>query len=106
MSEREEIAEQRRRAGEVLSECKEQIIRRWMEKIRLLTAEKGSQQFMAEPVLRQDAREFIDMLISRLAGKGPETDIAAFYDLILDGRAYNVRLADIALAPPQEAAIA
>jgi PAS domain S-box-containing protein len=91
-----EIARQRRRAAGILREHKAELIARWMEKIRLLTGEKGPEGVTAERVLQEGAEEFVDMLLSRLEERGPEADIAAFYHLILEGRQSNVRLADVA----------
>jgi hypothetical protein len=96
VSERTEIAEQRRKAAEALRDHKGELISRWMDKIHLLTREKGAEGLATEQVLRQDAHELIDMVLSRLEGHPPETDSAAFYHLILEGRQSNVRLADVA----------
>ena len=41
MSERSETAEQRHTAAQVLHEHRDDLIERWMGKIRLLTREKG-----------------------------------------------------------------
>ena len=96
MAKESEIARQRRRAAGILREHKAELIAGWMEKIRLLTGEKGPEGVTAERVLQEGAEEFVDMLLSRLEERGPEADIAAFYHLILEGRQSNVRLADVA----------
>lgn len=96
MAEQAEIVEHRRRAADILREFMPELISRWMEKIRLLTQEKGEEGPAAERTLREDTREFIDLLLSRLEGRPPDADIAAFYHLILQGRQHNVMLADVA----------
>ncbi len=96
MSEAVEISEERRKAAHALRWRKEDLIDRWMEKVRLLTREKGTEGAAAEEMLREDAHDFVDMVISRLEGQGSEADVAAYYHLILEGREANVRLADVA----------
>lgn len=91
-----EMEQQRRLAAEILKQGRDEIVRRWLEKVRLLTHERGMDGFVKEHVLGDEAREFVDMLVFRLTGSVPEGENAVFYHLILDGQQYNVRLADIA----------
>jgi hypothetical protein len=96
VAERTEIAQQRSIAARILRQNKEEILRRWMEKISLLARERGVEDTLDAGVVQQDAREFADLLVNWVEGKGSEGDVASFYHLILDGRQYRVRLADIA----------
>jgi hypothetical protein len=96
VKEKAEIAKQRSKAAEILREHKAELIGGWMEKIRLLTREKGLEGLAEEQVLEDGANEFVEMLLRRLAGKGLEADVGAFYHLVLEGRQNNVRLADVA----------
>ncbi|MFO7955534.1 MAG: GAF domain-containing protein [Candidatus Brocadiia bacterium] len=96
MTEATEIARERLRAAEVLREHREEVLRRWLNKISVLARERGVGDIMADEILRRDATEFLDLLINRLGGEGAEADMASFYHLILDGREYHIRLADIA----------
>ena len=96
MAERSDIVEQRRRAAEILRERRDDLIDRWMGKIRLLTREKGPGGLLTEQVLRDDAIELVEMLLSRLEGRGEESGMAAFYKLIFQGRQHEMRLADVA----------
>ncbi|KPK63207.1 MAG: hypothetical protein AMK73_05315 [Planctomycetes bacterium SM23_32] len=96
MAEHGEIVDQRRKAAQALRDHKGELISRWMEKIHLLTREKGAEGFATERVLREDAEDLMAMVLSRLETRTPETDSAAFYHLILEGRQNNVRLADVA----------
>jgi len=91
-----ETARLRRRAATILDDNREEIIRRWLRKARLLTREKGVEHVVGEQALRDQAHEFIDMLVGGLSGAPSETEGAAFYHLILDGRQYRLRLADLA----------
>ncbi len=96
MDGRHHIEQQRRQAAEVLRQHREELLRRWLAKISLLAQERGADETLSDPVVQQDARELLDLLIGRLEGHGDETDMASFYHLILDGRQYHIRLADIA----------
>lgn len=96
MREKAEIAKQRGKAAEILREHKTELIGGWLEKIRLLTREKGIEGLAQERVLEEGAGEFVEMLLRRLSGKGPEPDVAAFYHLVLEERQNDVRLADVA----------
>lgn len=96
MREKEEIAKQRSRAAEILRAGKVELVQRWMEKVRLLTGEKGPEGAAVEQVLADGAQEVVEVLLGRLEGKGPEADVAAFYQLILEGRQHSVGLADVA----------
>lgn len=95
MKDRAQIAGERRQAVEILSERGEQVIKRWVQKIRLLTVERGAGRLVEDAAFQEYAREFLDMVVSRLEGMHPEADIASFYHLVLQGRQHNVRLADI-----------
>ena len=91
-----EIVTQRREAARILRRNRDKIIRRWMNKVRLLTREKGVDHLIKEQALRDEAREIIGRLLVRLEGRSAEGDMAAFYHLILAGRQYHIRPADIA----------
>ena len=91
-----EIVRQRRRAAEVLRESRADVLRRWIGKLRLLAREKGTDQAVPADIVRQDSGEFLDLLIASLEGKASEADFVAFYHLILEGRRYDMRLADLA----------
>jgi len=90
------MAEQRRKAADVLRERRAELTERWMGKIRLLTREKGPEGLLTEQVLRDDATELVDVLLARLDGRGEEADMGAFYKLIFEGRQHDLRLADVA----------
>ncbi|MHC4788075.1 MAG: RsbRD N-terminal domain-containing protein [Planctomycetota bacterium] len=96
MIEKAEIGWQRRTAARILRAEKADLIERWMEKIRLLTREKGPEGQETEHGLQEEAPEFVDLLLARLEARGSDADIASFYHLILEGRQHNVRLADVA----------
>ncbi len=96
MSQRTEIAEERLGAVEILRAHGSEAIERWLGKVSLLADEKGVAGLVENKLFRADAREFYEMVISRIEGKHPEADIASFYHLVLEGRQHDVRLADIA----------
>ncbi|MHC4480109.1 MAG: GAF domain-containing protein [Planctomycetota bacterium] len=96
MIEKAEIGWQRRTAARILRAEKADLIERWMEKIRLLTREKGPEGQETEHGLQEEAPEFVDLLLARLEARCSDADIASFYHLILEGRQHNVRLADVA----------
>jgi hypothetical protein len=93
-----EIARQRRRAAEVLRGDRAEVLRRWMGKLRLLAREKGADQVASGQAVRRDAGEFLDLLLASLEGTADDADFVAFYHLILEGRQYDLRLADLAYA--------
>ena len=95
MEEETQISSEKKMAVLILRENREEVLRRWLEKISLLARDKNIQQLLEQPPLRDDAREFLDLLISRLEGKGGEAEMMAFHQLILEGRSHRVRLADI-----------
>jgi len=86
---------ERQKAARVLRAFRDEVIRRWMQRIRLLASERGASLAVANRTFLEDAREFVDMIVSRLEGRNLEADVAAFYHLILEGREHNVRMADI-----------
>jgi PAS domain S-box-containing protein len=90
------MSRQRRHAAMILRASRDEIVSRWMQRVRLLTRERGVDRFIKEQVLRDEAREFIDTLLARLEDRAADGDVAVFYHLILDGQQYHVRLADIA----------
>jgi len=94
--EKGEIARQRTRAAEILRAHKAQLAERWMEKIHLLTREKGPEGLAEERALEEGAQELVEMLLARLEGKNPDADVSAFYHIVLEGREHRVRLADLA----------
>jgi len=96
MGDKTEIAQERVRAAEVLREHKDEVLSRWLNKVSILARERGVGDVLSDPVVQQDAGEFLNLLVSRLEGDGAEADMASFYHLILDGREYHIRLADIA----------
>jgi len=96
VSQKRQIAEERLGAVEILRAHQDEAIERWMGKVRLLADEKGVPGLVGNRLFRADAREFYDMIVSRVEGKHPEADIASFYHLVLEGRQHDVRLADIA----------
>ncbi len=95
MDEGTQISSEKKVAVLVLRENREEVLRRWMQKIALLARDRKAQQVLEEPALREDAEEFLSLLISRLEGKVGEADMVAFHRLVLHGRSYEVRLADI-----------
>ncbi len=88
-------AHERVEAAEVLRRHSDALLSAWLEKIRLLARERGAEHVVSSPVLRQDATEFLDLMLARLEGVRSEGDVVSFYHLILDGRRYDVRLADL-----------
>jgi len=91
-----EIEQHRRRAAAILRDYRSDILRRWMGKLRLLAREKGTEDVFAEDLVRRDAGEFLDLLLARLEDRSTDADVVAFYHLILEGRQYDMRLADLA----------
>ncbi len=96
MEEPVQTTRERAAAAEILRKHREEVLRRWMERISLLAREKGATEVGEAPALRERAGEFIELLAGWLEGKGGEAGVANLYELIREGRQYDVRLADIA----------
>ncbi len=91
-----ETVRQRHKAAEILRGCRTELLRRWMSKLRLLAREKGAAQPISPETVLRDTGEFLDLLAASLEGTAAESDFVAFYHLILEGRGYDMRLADLA----------
>lgn len=96
MAETDQVAGERSRAAEILRRRREAVLDRWLQKVRLLAEEKGADGLASAPLVQRDAAEFMDLLLARLEGRRSEADVVSFYHLILDGRQYDVRFADLA----------
>ncbi|MCD6415604.1 MAG: GAF domain-containing protein [Planctomycetes bacterium] len=86
----------KKKAAALLRRHKQEALDRWMGKMSLLAREKGEEEQLNDPILMEDARQFSETLIDWLEGMATEADVASFYHLILEGRQYKVRMADLA----------
>jgi len=80
----------------ILRDHREDIVARWMEKVRTLLRERDLTQTVQASILLEEAREFLERLCRHLLHEDVEGDVVVFHYLVLGGRSHHVRLADIA----------
>ena len=82
-------------AAHILGECREGLLRSWLETLRELVAARGLEGMFGPAELEGEAGDVFEHLIGRLNGRLADSRFAAFHRWAYEGRNYGVQLADV-----------